>query len=518
MDKTIISSLEQFRSFDQASFFHDVQVGLGLALQDMFSGLVGTTLVGGLAATQTAPASLTFNLAAGRIYQQAPNDAVAVGAIPQDLTVQTQQGLNSGQAITLIAPTAGQSQWNVIQGQFQQSDEVRAADPNSGNVPFYNASNPTVPNIVSVNTVRRGKFIVQVIQGAAATTGSEVPPTPTTGWTPLYMVDLAGGQGTVQTAQILKCGPSVGVGVPANYQTAPFLRGFLLGHHGGVPGQAPKIDLANETAGILPYARMSPVRTLLTANLALFVSPTGNDANPGTPGAPFATIQAAVNAVLHNYDFNGFTPTINVANGTYTGQTIISGLPLGAPTINLIGNTASPGSCVINVPSGTCVTAVSGASLTILGFTLISPGSGSGGSAAFGTGLLSSLSSISFGAMVFGACTNYHVAASNGGNITAISAYTVAGSAAAHLITDANGVINVSGGVITLSGTPAFSGAFALAQRASVLQAIGTTFIGSATGVRASATLNAVIYTAGGGATYFPGNAANSTGTGGQYA
>jgi hypothetical protein len=43
------------------------------------------------------------------------------------------------------------------------------------------------------------------------------------------------------------------------------------------------------------------------------------------------------------------------------------------------------------------------------------------------------------------------------------------------------------------------------------------TFSGNATGARYSALLNGVLYTGGGGANYFPGNAAGSTGSGGQY-
>lgn len=67
-----------------------------------------------------------------------------------------------------------------------------------------------------------------------------------------------------------------------------------------------------------------------------------------------------------------------------------------------------------------------------------------------------------------------------------------------------------------LSGTSAFA-FFAFASTTSSILADGNTYSGSATGARHSAQLNGVIYTNGGGANYFPGNAAGSTASGGQY-
>ena len=50
------------------------------------------------------------------------------------------------------------------------------------------------------------------------------------------------------------------------------------------------------------------------------------------------------------------------------------------------------------------------------------------------------------------------------------------------------------------------------------ISAYSITFSGSATGQRYNASQNSVINTYGGGASYFPGNAAGATATGGQYA
>lgn len=69
---------------------------------------------------------------------------------------------------------------------------------------------------------------------------------------------------------------------------------------------------------------------------------------------------------------------------------------------------------------------------------------------------------------------------------------------------------------ITITGTPAFS-AYAGAYFGGILLANGCTFSGSATGSRYSVSSNAVIFTNGAGANYFPGDSAGSVATGGQY-
>ena len=80
-----------------------------------------------------------------------------------------------------------------------------------------------------------------------------------------------------------------------------------------------------------------------------------------------------------------------------------------------------------------------------------------------------------------------------------------------------NGIVRVQSKTVTLTGTPAFAAAFANADLSSTVLVNGNTFSGAATGARYSATNNAVISSGGAGATYLPGNAAGSTGAGGQY-
>lgn len=505
--------------------FHDVMVGLAALAQDILSGLP-LPAVGGFGATATNPVSLKINLGAGRIYSSAPADAVAAGSIPQDLTNIIQQGQNAGQTLTLVPPAAGQSQWNLVQVQFSQADSVRINDPNGGTVPFYNSSNPTVPNNVAINTVRQGLAIIQVIQSAAATTGSEVPPTPTAGWTPLYLIDLAGGQTTISTPQIIKAGPSAGTGVPSNYPVAPFIAGLLASHHSGNSGQAPRVYLGTETQGTLPYGQMSPVRTLVSSALTLYVNgSTGNDStnNGLSSGAPFKTIGRAIAVTYQNYDHNGTTPTVSVANGTYPESVTCIGLPVGSKGVNITGNPSSPGSCAINAASSWCIGATAGAIVTVSGFTVAATGAPATGSSLGGSGLAAvSGGSLSFGTMVFGACGGYHMAAITSGIIGPIGgtgqAYTISGNAVAHVYSDYSSTLNISGSTITIDAGITVSTAFALASACASVAAVSLTVGGSTlTGPKFIVTQSANIYTNTANVSYLPGSTAGTQTLGGQY-
>jgi hypothetical protein len=71
----------------------------------------------------------------------------------------------------------------------------------------------------------------------------------------------------------------------------------------------------------------------------------------------------------------------------------------------------------------------------------------------------------------------------------------------------------------TLTGTPAFSGAFVAAVNAGALQSIGSTFTGrDRPAVSRADQRGHQFVRRSGGATYFPGSIAGATSSGGQYA
>lgn len=164
-----------------------------------------------------------------------------------------------------------------------------------------------------------------MLYGAIATTGSEVPPTPTTGYVPLYLVDLAFGQTTIAQSQILTAGPSVGTGVPSTYPQAPFLTGLLNSHHSGGAGQAPKIKLASETQGILPMANLPASSAASGGGLSTVRTYAGNPngAVAGTAGvigvSPPDLLWDTVDGILWTCATTGTATTavwVNVAAGT----------------------------------------------------------------------------------------------------------------------------------------------------------------------------------------------------------
>lgn len=365
MDEVILYSMEQIRSFDFISLETDALTALAYLTQDEHG--VTTTVVSGFAGTPTAPASLTVNLAAGRIYQLAPLNATSVGAIPQDLTSVMQQGFGAAQAVVLSTAgiAGGQSRWSLIECQFSQVDDIPATDPTGGVLLYYNSADPTQPFQGPNNsgtpqpTRRKGLVVVQVINGAAAATGSEVPPQPTSGWTPLFLIDLSFGQTQINSGQILPAGPSVGTGVPSNYPYRPLLAGLLNSHHNGNPGQAPLIHLDAEVTNLLGFGNMQPIgfqqgRLSVVDTTHVKLAPYAG--NLITIGGVIRTIPAAgvevdntgvaVNTLYYVYATMGVTdPTIFLST---TGWAVdpTSGLPgksdnTGQPLIGMVRTNAA---------------------------------------------------------------------------------------------------------------------------------------------------------------------------------
>lgn len=134
--------------------------------------------------------------------------------------------------------------------------------------------------------------------------------------------------------------------------------------------------------------------------------------------------------------------------------------------------------------------------------------------------LLQGIAAVYYQGINFGAVGAYHLFANTpGAQFFVDGNYTISGApgAGAHWAVTAPSQIFASSLTITLTGTPNFSGAFALAQAGGTIWVPSVTFSGSATGSRYSASENGVIHVSGGGATYLPGNAAGTATTGGQY-
>jgi hypothetical protein len=281
VDRPIIFDEEQTRTFDPLWGWRDALIALANLEQDLSGTIIGQ--MAGLVGTPTSPATLAINIGPGRVYQQSAVDSTSYGALASDPAIVQQQGSAAAQQVLLTtsALSAGQSQWALVQCQFAQVDQVAAGDPTGGLLLYFNSANPSQPfqgpgNDGQVQpTVRLGTVSITVVYGSPATTGSEVPPNPTSGWLPMYLVDLTFGQTQITSGNILTAGPSVGSNVPSNYPGAPFIAGLLNEHHKGTPGQAPQIDLTAEVKNNLPLTNL-PASNTTGGGLPVFKRNAGN--------------------------------------------------------------------------------------------------------------------------------------------------------------------------------------------------------------------------------------------------
>ena len=274
--------------------------------------------------------------------------------------------------------------------------------------------------------------------------------------------------------------------------------------------------LAADIDTALGYVPVNPtaIRIRLAAPLNLYVSTTGSDSNNGLAvGTPFLTRQHAWNVLAGSYDLNGFNVTINLANGTYT-DSLNATAPLvgqGSATVTWKGNTGTPSLVVTNTAGVADWSASGGASFTLQGMTI------GGASTTLGVYAVNSGQITIGSSVVFGPANVAHIQA-QAGIVSASGAYTISGSAAAHYSGYIGGLIALGTLAVTLSGTPHFVTFAQAVGNSTIAAGAGFTFSGSAVGARYAATLNGVIITGGGGANFFPGNSAGSTGSGGQYA
>lgn len=125
-------------------------------------------------------------------------------------------------------------------------------------------------------------------------------------------------------------------------------------------------------------------------------------------------------------------------------------------------------------------------------------------------------------AVIFGAASIYHIWVHDNKSLLYIlnATVTISGGATAFAFVNM-GAAFIEASAFTLIGTPAFAGAFVQAINGGKIQSPSTapaTFAGAATGIRYNASMNGIINTFGGGASYWPGDSAGLTATGGQYA
>lgn len=244
------------------------------------------TRVSHFEATANSPPDLGINIAAGWILSEGPIDETDCGALPADETAVMRLGYSEAvsKLLDIGDLSAGQNKWALVYAGFTVVDSIRQGDPDNGIPKFLDSANPTValegqggsglPN----DTVRSYVADVEVIYGAPAATGTELPPFAPAGAAPMYLINLTHLQPSITQGDIKVAGPGVGANT-SGYPVAPFAAGLYTQHHKGGAGQAPQIDLATEVQGILGFVNMPTTGTVRIARI------TGGTADPnGTVG------------------------------------------------------------------------------------------------------------------------------------------------------------------------------------------------------------------------------------------
>lgn len=269
----------------------------------------------------------------------------------------------------------------------------------------------------------------------------------------------------------------------------------------------------NAAGGLLKDAGFAP-REVLTANRDYYVRTDGSDSNTGltnNSGGAFLTQQKAVDTVAA-LDLSIYNVTIFCGPGTRTAPVTLKKLT-GSGTASIEGDTTTPSNCTQSVTGGQCFTMASGAVWQMRGVKLSTTTSGYPiDVSAAGCELTID------GKMEYGATPSYHIVVATGGTLRITSPYTISSGGLAHLFVQSGGILLYTPGAVTLSGSPAWSSAFVSVTSGGLVTTASATFSGTTTGKRYEVTLGGIINTFGGGASYFPGNSAGSTATGGQYA
>ena len=256
-------------------------------------------------------------------------------------------------------------------------------------------------------------------------------------------------------------------------------------------------------------ANAASVREKLTAARTYYVRTDGSDSNSGmanTAGGAFLTIQKAVD-VCAALDFNGFSATVQVGDGTWTAPATVSSTVNG--TLTIAGNATTPDNVLWSLSSGSCLTA-SGPGVRVVVKDMKLQTGGVSGVVSSGRASATATN------CTFGACGYSHVTGAAGGAIVISTSCRIVGSAPSFANLD-NANIDMTLCAFTLTGTPAFSTAFITAQALSYARCVLPTFSGAATGSRYSVSTNSAINVNAAGETFLPGNAAGTKTTGGEY-
>jgi hypothetical protein len=460
MDRQIIEVAAIPLDTDLLNIQKYVQKAIGYSLQATF----GTNSVcDGLALSATSPATMSINIGSGSLITLQVTDASVFGSLPIDNNFIMKIGVNNtNTTMALSAPTvAGDSINYLIEACFSENDGVPVV------LPYYNAANPAQPfsgpgnTGAAQNTVRLDTVSLRFKAGNQSATGTQNTPVVDSGYIALGVVTIAYGQTSITSSNIV------------NY-------------------------LATRVG-----TKLGQLQTKLTSNLNLYVSSTnGANTNSGlSPNDALDTPQNAWNAIINNYNLNGYGVTINIAAGTYP-SVVCAGQPQGFGAGSVILLTGAGASTIINSAAlQSCISASNAANIQVANMLL---------EGNIGINCQNASQVFIIGGITFANCSGAHI--TSGGVIQILGGYSITGGATIHWQTVIGGsIITFNSPVITGTGTPSFTSAFA-STTTGLINLNGLTFSGCGgfTGVRYNAAGGGFINTQTGNTSLLPGNVAGT--------
>jgi hypothetical protein len=258
-------------------------------------------------------------------------------------------------------------------------------------------------------------------------------------------------------------------------------------------------------------------REVLTANRTYYASTTGSTSNDGlTVGNP-TTLAYAISTILPRLDCNGFIPTLQLADGTYSlGATGLTLKGVFGDRVIIQGNTSNSSAVVItSTDANGTINAYTNAFQCIYDFQYIrftNTGNGHGINCQNANG-------VSYGNCVFaGFGTGWALLVANFGRVDNVSRpSTIIGSMSGFAFGFSSGSFTFASATLTASSTPVWGNACIAITSLASANLFGATFSGSATGKRANVTSNAVIANAGALGVNIFGTVAGTNSTGGIY-
>lgn len=291
---------------------------------------------------------------------------------------------------------------------------------------------------------------------------------------------------------------------------------FLITHQGTVyTGTGNLTMIPGNAAGILGSGgyydgfTQNFIREQLTTNRTYFVDVTnGSDANTGWTVPGLKTIQFALDLICSNLDTGNYGVTLQLTNGVY------------AENVTWRGGVGNGGITITGDPGNSNAVAIVGSSIALFvdRFPPLTLKHISIGSAPAAIGVrASNLAAVTIGPGVAFLTNGTAMRADRNGVITMSGNNAINGGGLLFFNASQNGTIRADNATFTLTGTPAFSTAFANSDTSADISAAGT-FTGSATGPRFIVGTGGVIQTgSSSNATFLPGNVAGTVNFGGIY-